>query len=184
MLEIKFKNIGTSAGVADGLANYVYYYSAMHAYVPSVTITDDPLADYWANHKALKSRFDIYFHGEVYEFDEEKSSVFKAIVSSGPIEIKPPELATITVPFQPTAANLGRMALWGQIIFPTGSYVEKIRKNTKTRFETLAKTAFNIPEGSSTVSGLLPHAFVECARRYNFPITQAVEEKKEEDWTW
>lgn len=185
MLQIKFNNTGTSAGVADGLANYVYYYAAMHAYVPSVTITDDPLADYWANHKTVKSRFNIDFYGGVYEFDEEKSAVFKAIVSSGPIEIKPFELATVTVPFQPTAANLGRMAIWGQIISPTGSYVEKIRKGAKSRVETLAKTAFNIPEGSSIVSGLLPHAFVECARRYNFPVIYSVEKiEKEEDWTW
>ena len=176
MLEIKFKEKGTSRGVASGLANYVYYYSAMHAYVPKVTMTDNPLADYWANLKSLESRFNISFTGKVYQFDEEASPMFQSIVSSGPIKLMPPEQATVKVPFEPTAANLGRMAIWGQIISPTGSYVEKIRKNTKTRVETLAKTAFN-----TSVSGLLPHAFVECARRYNL-ITQEV--KKEEDWTW
>ena len=177
MLEIKFKEKGTSRGVASGLSNYIYYYSAMHAYVPKVTITDNPLADYWANLKSLESRFNIPFIGKVYQFDEEASPIFRSIVSSGDLEVRADEYATIKVPFEPTVANLGRMALWGQIISPTGSYVEKVRKSTKTRVETLAKTAFKIPSGNHEISGLLPHAFVECARKYNL-----IENK--EDWTW
>ena len=194
MLEIKFKESGTPCGVASGIANYAYYFAAMHKYAPAVTITDNPLNDYWSNLKDLEARFlpsitgpyDRYITGpyDRYDFDETTNPIFRTIMSSGPIEIMPSEYATVKVPFEPTEANLGRMAVWGQIISPTGSYHEKIRRNSKTRIETIAKSAFYIPEGLSEVSGLLPHAFVECARRYNLYSEYEVRETKQESWTW
>lgn len=187
MLEIKFKETGTPRGVASGIANYAYYFAAMHKYAPAVTITDDPLKDYWSNLKDLEARFLPLVKEEVYvkyDFDETTNPIFKTIHNSGPIEIMPAEYATVKVPFEPTVANLGRMAIFGQIISPTGSYHEKIRRNSKTRIESLAKVAFNIPIGN-VVSGLLPHAFVECARRYNlYSEYDGVRETKQESWTW
>ena len=187
MLEIKFKETGTPRGVASGIAKYAYYFAAMHKYAPAVTITDDPLKDYWSNLKDLEARFLPLVKEKVcvkYDFDETTNPIFKTIHNSGPIEIMPAEYATVKVPFEPTVANLGRMAIFGQIISPTGSYHEKIRRNSKTRIESLAKVAFNIPIGN-VVSGLLPHAFVECARRYNlYSEYDGVRETKQESWTW
>lgn len=186
MLEIKFKESGTPRGVASGIANYAYYFAAMHKYTPAVTITDNPLNDYWSNLKDLEARFlpgIITRSYDQYDFDETTNPVFKTIMSSDPIEIRPNEYATVKVPFEPTMANLGRMAVWGQIISPTGTYSEQIRRNSKTRIETIAKSAFYIPEGLPEVSGLLPHAFVECARRYNL-YSEYYGETKQESWTW
>ena len=186
MLEIKFKETGTPRGVASGIANYAYYFAAMHKYTPAVKITDNPLNDYWSNLKDLENRFlpDLVSCAS-YNFDETSSPVFKAITSSDPIEICPNEYATVKVPFEPTMANLGRMAVWGQIISSTGTYSEKIRRNSKTRIETIAKSAFYIPEGVPEISGLLPHAFVECARRYNlYSEYDGVRETKQDSWTW
>jgi hypothetical protein len=76
------------------------------------------------------------------------------------------------------------MAVWGQIISSTGTYSEKIRRNSKTRIETIAKSAFYIPEGVPEISGLMPHAFVECARRYNLYSEYDGIETKQESWTW
>jgi hypothetical protein len=171
MILLKFKDAGTSAGIADGLAKQLMYHYAMHKKVPK-SGNGTAYEDFWN----LYTKINTYYKEKSFpsikdnfSYDETKDKMFTEVIDSGPLEIVPNQWAVIKT----TPDQLGYMNMWGQIYGTKGSTVEDIRKNVKTRITSLVRDIPLNDFRGNLVCGYFPYGIIYCAEQKGLLVDEA-----------
>lgn len=187
MLELKFKDRGTAKGIAQGLTKFALYFAAMRAHPIKPAELTNPEKDFWAIFNKTLAYYEAKTWPNVvgkFSYDESKDPLMSRILSKEPLEVKPSVEASIRVysekltPLDGTFNNiLNRMGVLGQLLSDDyGSFVEPVRRDIKSRFDTLYKSGIFDLSGIKyyetevpnvyIVGGKLPYAVVSCAKAY------------------
>jgi hypothetical protein len=170
MILLKFKDSGTSAGIADGLTKQLMYHYAFHKLTPKQP-TGTFYEDFWDLHTKILAHYKekcIPTVKNAFNYDETKDKMFTEVIDSGPLEEAPHQWAVIKT----DPSQLGYMNMWGQI-FGTKGTLEVLRKNVKTRITTLVREIPQHDVRGDLVCGYFPYGIIYCAEQKGLLVDEA-----------